>query len=106
MVSAFRFSPLYVRLVGQAYNSTFTERIPGEPVLLVREPANPHDANAVAVFNALNGQPDAKIGYIKARHASPPTHTHTSHVTYTPPFVCPFIFLKNAEELTPCQSSS
>ncbi len=38
---------------------------PGEPVELRREPKNPHDANAVAVFSARGVQ----VGYLSAERA-------------------------------------
>lgn len=38
---------------------------PGEPVALRREPKNPHDANAVAVFSAR----DVQVGYVSAERA-------------------------------------
>lgn len=38
---------------------------PGEPVDLRREPKNPHDANAVAVFSARGVQ----MGYLSAERA-------------------------------------
>ena len=37
----------------------------GEPVALRREPKNPHDANAVAVFSAR----DVQVGYVSAERA-------------------------------------
>ncbi len=39
--------------------------VPGEPVDLRREPRNPHDANAVAVFSARGVQ----MGYLSAERA-------------------------------------
>ena len=71
-LSAFRFVPLYVTLVGQAYHSPSTERIPGELVLFARERQYPYGANAIAVSNTLHGCHDKKIGYVQARPPVPP----------------------------------
>lgn len=38
---------------------------PGEPIWLERQPDNPHDRNAIAVFSDRRVQ----VGYIAARHA-------------------------------------
>ncbi len=39
---------------------------PGEPIILKREPRNPHDERAIAVYSAR----DIQIGYIRAEQAA------------------------------------
>lgn len=50
---------------GSSRQEELAQCIPGEPVRLVREPENPHDRMAVAVFSCRG----VKVGYLKRDRA-------------------------------------
>lgn len=65
---------IYVsQLRGEAYNEVACRRgdfSPGAHVRLVREPSNPHDANAIAVFDGTGKHKAAYVNKQKARTLS------------------------------------